>query len=120
MRPELDFQKIGNRIRIARLEKGLSQGELGELLNCSNNHISHLETGQTKVSLNRLVQLSSVLNKDFDYFLFETPYAQPMYMIGTEIAEKLGKCDSVTLLTISRIIDVLLEQQDLRKKENEN
>lgn len=45
MQPEVDFAKIGQRIKIARIAKGLSQGELGELGGCSNNHMSHVEVG---------------------------------------------------------------------------
>lgn len=54
MQPEIDFKKIGSRIRSARTEKGLSQEELGGIIGCSNNHLSHVEIGQTKVSLTML------------------------------------------------------------------
>ena len=47
--PEIDYKKIGMRIRAARLEKGYSQADLGALVGCSNNHMSHVEVGQTKV-----------------------------------------------------------------------
>ena len=39
--PEIDYVKIGQRIRAARLEKGYSQADLGALVGCSNNHMSH-------------------------------------------------------------------------------
>ena len=45
--PEIDYVKIGQRIRAARLEKGYSQADLGALVGCSNNHMSHVEVGQT-------------------------------------------------------------------------
>mgnify|MGYP003375830530 CR=1 FL=1 len=41
--PEIDYVKIGQRIRAARLEKGYSQADLGALVGCSNNHMSHVE-----------------------------------------------------------------------------
>ena len=47
--PEIDYVKIGQRIRAARLEKGYSQADLGALVGCSNNHMSHVEVGQRKV-----------------------------------------------------------------------
>ena len=43
MQPEIDYVKIGQRIRAARLEKGYSQADLGALVGCSNNHMSHVE-----------------------------------------------------------------------------
>lgn len=68
MQPEIDYVKIGQRIRAARLEKGYSQADLGALVGCSNNHMSHVEVGQTKVSLAMLLKLAFVLEKNFDYF----------------------------------------------------
>ena len=111
VQPTVDFTKIGQRIKAARLEKGLNQSELGELVGCSNNHMSHVEVGQTKVSLSMLMKLSLVLEKDFDYFLMDTPYVRQERLIDTEILKKLKKCTPATLLSVNKIIDILLEQQ---------
>lgn len=113
MKPEIDYIKIGQRIKIARLELGYSQADLGALVGCSNNHMSHVEIGQTKVSLSMLLKLAYVLEKNFDYFLLDTPYARCESIINSEIAGKLSQCDSTTLITISKIIDALLEQQKM-------
>lgn len=113
MQPEIDYVKIGRRIKAARLEKGYSQADLGALVGCSNNHMSHVEVGQTKVSLAMLLKLSTVLEKDFDFFLLDTLYAKCDSIINKEIAEKLQRCSVTTLITISKIIDVLIEQQKL-------
>ena len=67
MQPEIDYVKIGQRIKTARLEKGYTQAELGALVGCSNNHMSHVEVGQTKVSLPMLVKLAFILQKSFDW-----------------------------------------------------
>ena len=72
MQPEIDYIKIGQRIKAARQEKGYSQADLGALVGCSNNHMSHVEVGQTKVSLAMLLKLAFVLEKNFDYFLLDT------------------------------------------------
>lgn len=111
MQPEIDYIKIGQKIRTARLEKGYSQAELGALIGCSNNHMSHVEVGQTKVSLPMLLKLSYVLGKDFDFFFSDTPYASCDYIINTKIAGKLSKCSASTLITVDKILDALLEQQ---------
>ena len=110
--PEIDFTKIGQRIKTARNEKGINQADLGSLIGCSNNHVSHVEVGQTKVSLSMLLKLSLILEKDFDYFLLDTPYVNKNRIINTEIADKLNRCNSSTLIAVSKIIDVLLEQQE--------
>lgn len=113
MQSEVDFAKIGHRIKAARAEKGLSQEELGEIIGCSNNHMSHVEVGQTKVSLTMLMKLSVALEKDFDFFLMDTPYVRQGRVIDSEIIKKMEKCTPATLISISKIIDVLLEQQKM-------
>ena len=50
--------KVGQRIKQARMEHKLSQAELGEKIGCSNNHMSHVEIGQTKPSLPMMLKLS--------------------------------------------------------------
>ena len=116
MQPEINYTKIGQRIKSARLEKGYSQAELGELVGCSNNHMSHIEVGQTKVSLTMLLKVSLALGKDFDYFLLDTPYAKRDSIINSEIANKLKNCSTTTLVAVNRIIDTLLELQNEKEK----
>lgn len=113
LQPEIDYVKIGRRIKSARLEHGYSQADLGALVGCSNNHMSHVEVGQTKVSLPMLLKLAYVLDKNFDYFLLDTPYAKCESIINSEIANKLNQCSATTLITVSRILDALIEQQDM-------
>ena len=119
VQPEVDYLKIGQRIKSARLEQGLNQTELGKLVGCSNNHMSHIEIGQTKVSHSMLLRISYVLKKDLNYFLLDTPYAKRESIVNGEIAQKLEKCNSTTLVAISRMIDILIEQQSALLAEND-
>ena len=111
MQPDIDYIKIGQRIRTARQEQGLKQSELGALVGCSNNHMSHIEIGQTKVSLTMLLRISLALGKNLDYFLMDTPFVSKDTIINSEIAEKLSKCKPATLVAINKIIDIFLEQE---------
>lgn len=111
MQPEIDYSKIGQRIKQARCANNLSQADLGALVGCSNNHMSHVETGQTKVSLTMLLKIARALNQELDYFLLDTPYAKRSSIIDCEISQKLERCSSTTLVTVNKILDALLEQQ---------
>ena len=91
----------------------MTQAELGALIGCSNNHVSHIETGQTRVSNAVLMRIARTMEMSLDYFLLDTPYAQPQTIINTEIAEKLGRCNPATVVDVNMILDSLLEQQDL-------
>lgn len=113
---EIDFIKVGQRIKRARMEMKLSQAELGEILGCSNNHMSHVEVGQTKPSLPMMLKLSVALNKSLDYFFLDTPYAKSETIIETDLAEKLHKCDAATLNTVGKLINTLIEHNQQYSK----
>ena len=50
----------------------LSQEVLAEKIGISTTHMSHIETGSTKLSLPVLVELSKVLNVKTDSLLFNS------------------------------------------------
>lgn len=52
---ELDYQEIGRNVRRYRLSKGLKQKQLAELIQVSDQHISHIENAHTQVSLPTLI-----------------------------------------------------------------
>ena len=54
----MDYSAIGKHIRAERKRLGLSQEELAEMVNISAVHMSHIETGYTKLSLPVLVDLA--------------------------------------------------------------
>lgn len=53
----LDYSDIGKRIRYLRTSKQISQEELAEAAELSVTHISHIETGNTKLSLPTIVKI---------------------------------------------------------------
>ena len=55
----IDYYEIGQRVRKFRKAYGLSQEELAEKIGISTTHMSHIETGNTKLSLQVLVDLYS-------------------------------------------------------------
>lgn len=65
----MDYYKIGQRIRKIRKAHGLSQEELAERINISTTHMSHIETGNTKLSLPVLVDIADTLEVRTDDLL---------------------------------------------------
>ena len=57
----MDYYKIGQKIRKTRKAHGLSQEELAEKVNISTTHMSHIETGNTKLSLPVFVDIAAAL-----------------------------------------------------------
>lgn len=63
---------LQNRLKVARAEKKLSQGELAEMVNVSRQTISSIETGQFCPSAKLALLLCIALDKKFEeLFYFE-------------------------------------------------
>ncbi len=67
--PKLQFK---NRLKQARTEAGLSQGELAEMVGVSRNTVSSIETGQFNPTAKLALILCIALDKKFEeLFYFE-------------------------------------------------
>lgn len=60
--------RLGERIRLARLTAGLSQGELGAAIGVSSQQIQKYENGANRISASRLMRLASAVNIDIRQF----------------------------------------------------
>ena len=67
----MDYYAIGQRIRKYRKAKGLSQEQLAELVDISTTHMSHIETGNTKLSLQVFADLAEALQVSVDSLLYD-------------------------------------------------
>jgi len=59
---------VGKQIKIARLEIGVSQTELGEAIGVTFQQIQKYEKGQNRVSVARLMMIARALCKPMEYF----------------------------------------------------
>lgn len=95
----MDYYAIGQRIRRFRRAYGLSQEELSERVGISTTHMSHIETGNTKLSLPVLVLLAEALEVRCDDLLYDRESGD--YPRGVEaIVEELRGCSSSQLRVI--------------------
>ncbi len=60
---------IANNIAYYRRKSGLTQKELGEMIDCSGNYISRLECQDRGVSVTMLVRIADALNVSCDTLL---------------------------------------------------
>ncbi len=67
----MNYYKIGQRIRKYRKARGMSQEELSEKIGISVTHMSHIETGNTKLSLPVFVDIAAALEVQTDDLLLD-------------------------------------------------
>jgi len=63
------YQKLTKKLRIARLEAGLTQVEVGKRLKKPQAYVSKIERGERGVGAVELGELARVYGKDINYFL---------------------------------------------------
>lgn len=112
MLSEIDYVRVGKRIRSVRKECFLTQDELASKCGCTRNHLSSIENGDCKPSLDLIVKIASILDSSVDFFIMDSPHVNTRYIINQQIAPKLEACTSRELTLINRALDELLKYRD--------
>lgn len=99
----LDYAKIGQRIRAARTARGWQQAELAYRAGLNSSYMSHIETGQTKLSLPTLVKIANALSMSVDALLCDNLLLS-RHVYDEQIANELMDCDNAELQAFLEII----------------
>lgn len=108
----MNYKEIGKRIRKYRKAVGLSQEQLAEKVGRSVTHISHIETGNTKLSLPVLVDIADALSVQTDALVYDIPRGGKTVM-NQEMAEILDSCSIQqmhALLDIIKAVKISLDK----------
>ena len=108
----MNYYEIGQRIRKFRKAYNLSQEQLAEKVQISVTHMSHIETGNTKLSLPDFVEIANALSVQTDELLHDIPQNTKTNM-KNEINEILDSCsvrDMYILLDVLRSVKVSLDK----------
>ena len=100
---------VGERIKQFRKEKGLSQKDLGALLNCGKVHVHYLESGKRKLSAEMAQKLGSVFNVHPTLLLDPNLSIERIYLIS----KVLSQLDQLPDHRVETIISLL---EDLASK----
>lgn len=103
----MDYYKIGQKIRKFRKIQGLSQEELAEKIGISTTHMSHIETGNTKLSLSVFVDIANALNVQTDDLLNDRDIIRTD-RANKELSEILETCTSEQLNVIADVVKAVV------------
>lgn len=100
----IDYADIGRRIKEKRMEKGLTQEKLSELIGVGPSHMSHIEGGTTVPSFEVFLSILNALDCSADELLCrEISAAKPIR--DNWLASLVADCDPAETKILS---DVLL------------
>lgn len=103
---DLDFQKIGKKIKEMRISKHLTQEYIANATDVNTSHISNIENNRVKVSLSTLVQICNALDTTVDYILSDE-YKDPDSAIEQAILHEIHGCSLETKKQILKVIMAL-------------
>ena len=106
MQQEVNYAKLGMKIKSLRLRKGLTQDNLAEMVSCNTSHISNIENNRVKISLPTLVHVCNALDTTIDYILADE-YDQTSSVLEQEILHELHSCTDRTKKQILEIVRIL-------------
>jgi transcriptional regulator with XRE-family HTH domain len=103
VRDSAESQKIGSRIRDARVKNGMSQADLAVKANISLPHISDIELGKTNMMLSSFIRIAEALQVSTDSLLRpDVPEVKGIYQ--NEFAETLEGCSPAQIDSILRVV----------------
>jgi len=94
---KLDYKEIGHNIRRYRKSCKLKQKDLAEKVNLTEQHISHIENGSTKLSLPTLVAIANALSIDCNTLLGATLVNSQEKLMKNELGKLVNRMDSKKL-----------------------
>lgn len=102
---EQQFITLGNRIRLRRKELGLSQSKLAESLDISNNHMSAIENGREKPSMDKFIHICDLLKTTPDFLLLGSIHPNN---IPLNICDNLRLCSSEDIKLAGEMIELMV------------
>jgi transcriptional regulator with XRE-family HTH domain len=112
---ELDYAKVGARIRQIRKAKGWSQDELAKKCGISMNFMGHIERGTRKMSLDTFARICAGLEANADALLWGV--VQESQAMIQDLWKQPKKADSDSY---SMYIQIMKSVADIMRSKDEN
>lgn len=112
---KLDNMRLGKRIKSIRKLRGVSQMELSEIIDCSPNHLSYIETGNRSLSLASFVRLANALGVSADELLIDS-LDHSANTINHKFSSIMADCDEYE----KRVLLCILSTAKEALRENRN
>lgn len=110
MKNSFDYSALGERIRKARKNLGLTQEELAEKCDLSTAHIGHIERGTRALSIESLIIISKTLNVSTDYLLLDVALNSEKDVSG--ILNAVASSDPSKTDKLYSVVKILAENID--------
>lgn len=105
----MDLKAVGQRIKIAREAKNLTQEDLAEIVDLSPTHMSVIERGVKVPKLDTFVAIANALDVSADALLIDV-VTHSTIGVATELSETISKLPIKEQKKILKAVKVLAEE----------
>lgn len=112
---ELDYRAIGVRVKEKRLSMGWTQEGLAAAVGISVPHMSNVERGKTKVSLQTLVDIANALEATLDELVCDN-LTKSKVIFDEKIAYELSRCNEKDVKIVYDVVKALTKSLRVRGK----
>ena len=106
----LDYSIIGERLKKARISKGLTQEQLAEKLDVSVAFLSRAERGNVKINLPRITQICDILDISISTIITGTGFNSKDYLTE-DFSNLLKNCPPEKFKLIYDIAKIIVNQK---------
>lgn len=109
---DINYKKLGRRIREKRIESNLTQVQLAKKSNISAKHLSNIEANNAKsIGIKALIAIADNLNTSLDYLLSDT-FENNEVLTDKEIRKMLSEMTSRQRIFAMDSIKMILDNKD--------
>lgn len=113
---ELDYIALGKNIKKHRALAGMTQGQLAELVGCSDRHIGQIESGKNIPSLAVTVGIANALNVGIDQLVCGDLKNNTDYFIQELVSLTEGFAAKDKLMSIEMVKSLITVLKDFQMK----
>ncbi len=106
---DLNYKEIGRNIRQYRKKQGMKQKDRAERISVSEQHVSPIETGSTKLSLSTFVAIVNVLDIDCNTLLGKTLTGARKPLMNKQIQRLVSEMDDKKLQLCIEFCNILTD-----------
>lgn len=104
---ELDYKKIGERLRKLRKYIGLTQEQVADILNLGRDAILRIEKGERKIDLQELMNFSKLYNVTIDEITMDEQTINTNEIVLARAFKKLSEKDKKEIISLIEYKNIL-------------
>ena len=103
---ENEFKVLGRKVKLLRLEKGITQTDMAEAIGLSQTNLSNMESGRTAITIQNLFKMREVLGCKMRDFFSDFDGTVSATQGSADNSKAIELEDAVKILKLLKAVDI--------------